>query len=189
MAPPADGSFALATADDICGLCSCLKILQILKHLKSSPTRQFIKSCSEFLWSLKLWGCPRQCSGRNHEGWGHGYNRFVSSIESLWHLDSTRKSARFPRRVANHCKICKQHDSSFSSATITCSFLHLPSCFTERLHSSLYCSSWGALHGQLWDLLSHFKWHLPPVMDMCYGDIAQLDWASQSCPTMYHLAN
>eukprot|EP00435_Cladocopium_sp_Y103_P038609 s1254_g10.t1 len=31
-----------------------------------------------------------------------------------------------------------------------------------------------ALHGQMWDLLSHFKWHLPPVMDMCYGDIAYM---------------
>ena len=36
----------------------------------------------------------------------------------------------------------------------------------------------GALHGQIWDLLSHFKWHFPPVED-CEGDLLWLGWKSK----------
>lgn len=77
MAPPADGSFALATADDICGLCN-------------------------------------------------------AAVEIMRDEDMVITDLSPPLKV------------------------------------------FGALHGQLWDLLSHFKWHLPPVMDMCYGDIAYM---------------
>ena len=169
MAPPADGSFALATADDICGLCSCLKII---KHLKSNPNRPFNMSCSEFEH------CPRQCSGWNHEGWGHGYDWFITSIESLWHLDSTN-----PQGSKTCTSLQAWFKFFFSYSHLQFSYFSLPIFVLQSLHSNLCCSSWGALHGQLWDLLSHFKWHLPPVMDMCHGDIAQLDWASQSCLT------
>ena len=84
----------------------------------------------------------RQCCCSTDERWGYGDQRV-----------STLKSFRCPGNIARF-----QNRSESGKAGLICQAFGIWTFWT-------FLNIWGALHGQIWDLLSHFKWHNPPVIE------------------------